>query len=986
MLRLMIVSMTQIFMSVLGGLHIRVNGSITTFRTEKNSLLLALIASTRSGASRNDIAMLLWPDAGEDRARQNIRQAIYTIRKTFEDLNISPDCLRVERDMLFLDETAWEVDLWQFTSLAERVRNHHPGGDELCESCKLLAEEALSKYTSGYLTGALGDSLKLQEYIERERIRHGTAATSLLQALWQSHKENLAYKQAQELLDQFPDLASGQQDDPEWMLDRAWCAFLAGQQEGAIRELETLEQADQPGAQELRKVLFAHPLSSNFNLEPNRTLLKGRDRDLESIFRNLSAGKRLISIIGREGHGKTSLVRSAGIRLLNQFRRFVYLVDLSKLQSPSALPTAICSALGLSPRGTQSPHEQLLEAVKKLNAVLILDGCEKLRDSVTPLVAQLLQGGAHLSIIVTSRVSLQFTSVENYAMLLNPVRNSEAEFEEIVLEPLEILPATRLLMELLQRQMPDFLAANDDIPLIADLVVRVQCVPLAIEMVAGQVAESGLKLAHQSLTRTLIKQAPSNASALTAEIVRWRLQQLNSRESRILHILSLFVSGAPWDAMKELLEREKISEQDLEVLSKRMLMECNPDTHRLRLHDLTREICLSQLAKNDRQSHLRDGYLSWAQAFVEQWAPLLEGAQGTTAANHLRLEKENLDQAILMALELSASEQAHVISGNLFRFWLISGNIHAGLEMYEKVLSRRYKGRSRLNALVGAGTLANGKGDLQQALYWFEAGLEAAIALQDPSEIVKMRHNLAVLYARTQQYDKAEEEFLAVIESAKASGDQRLQASCIVNLATSLIGSGSQDLERIRSLFEESLKLLEPLGDSLRMATVWNNLGILLHKMGDLIASKLAYRKSLALKQDLNDRLGTASTLTNIGLIDCKLGNLVDGLASLEKACQLLIDLNLPLVVPGLPGNLAYCLFRMGNHPEAALLLGASEQLYQELGSLSVHDEKERKGWMQEMKSAMGNAAFRKSFTKGKSYSGIEVLNLALELARQGKK
>jgi hypothetical protein len=107
---------------------------------------------------------------------------------------------------------------------------------------------------------------------------------------------------------------------------------------------------------------------------------------------------------------------------------------------------------------------------------------------------------------------------------------------------------------------------------------------------------------------------------------------------------------------------------------------------------------------------------------------------------------------------------------------------------------------------------------------------------------------------------------------------------------------------------------------------------------------------------------------------------MTDGLISFKNAIQILIELHLPLAVPGLPGNLARCLYLMGRYPESAMLFGASEQLYQELGNKSVHDEEERKIWMDELKTAMGKTAFQKKYTKGGKISGLEVLKFAQEI------
>jgi TolB-like protein/tetratricopeptide (TPR) repeat protein len=91
-------------------------GSTVALRARKAKALLAFLALTPRGESRQRLATLLWGDMGDDRARANLRQALSHLR---EALNDPGSALVSDDERIVLAEGALAVDVHEFVRLAQ---------------------------------------------------------------------------------------------------------------------------------------------------------------------------------------------------------------------------------------------------------------------------------------------------------------------------------------------------------------------------------------------------------------------------------------------------------------------------------------------------------------------------------------------------------------------------------------------------------------------------------------------------------------------------------------------------------------------------------------------------------------------------------------------------------------------------------------------------------------------------------------------------
>jgi DNA-binding winged helix-turn-helix (wHTH) protein len=85
------------------------------------------------------------------------------------------------------------------------------------------------------------------------------------------------------------------------------------------------------------------------NLPEPLTSFIGRERELVEIKR-LLPGKRLLTLVGVGGIGKTRLALQVAAEVMDAYRDGVWLVELGSISDPVLVPTSVAQALGVQER------------------------------------------------------------------------------------------------------------------------------------------------------------------------------------------------------------------------------------------------------------------------------------------------------------------------------------------------------------------------------------------------------------------------------------------------------------------------------------------------------------------------------------------------------------------------------------------------------------------------------------------------------------
>src|SRR5438045_3584979 len=116
---------------LLGSPRVEYDGAPMEVDTRKATALLAYLAVTGQGYTRDSLATLLWSDSDQSRARAALRRTLSTLNKALEG-----HWLDVDRDTLRLncDASCW-IDVQHFRELAAGCSKHRPAEPQICDDC-----------------------------------------------------------------------------------------------------------------------------------------------------------------------------------------------------------------------------------------------------------------------------------------------------------------------------------------------------------------------------------------------------------------------------------------------------------------------------------------------------------------------------------------------------------------------------------------------------------------------------------------------------------------------------------------------------------------------------------------------------------------------------------------------------------------------------------------------------------------------------------
>jgi predicted ATPase/DNA-binding SARP family transcriptional activator len=300
-----------------------------------------------------------------------------------------------------------------------------------------------------------------------------------------------------------------------------------------LRELEArILRDDVPPPQTADVQVSRAPIRPHLGGLPVRpSRLVGRERELEQLLR-LSAARRLVTLTGPGGVGKTRLVLEAAHRLAAE-HRLVWWVDLTTV-SPERVVDALAEATGVDVQGDTDPAGSLCAALAARRGVLCLDNAEHLLEQLAPVLERLTDAAPGLVVLVTSRERLALDAEAVRALAPLPLPEGADTTN----------PAVRLFLERVAGLEPTSLA-EDDLGLVAEVCRRLDGLPLAIELAAARAAALGLRELAGRLQERLDLLAGGRRTAAQRHrtlraVVDWSYRLLTDDEARLFARLAVF--------------------------------------------------------------------------------------------------------------------------------------------------------------------------------------------------------------------------------------------------------------------------------------------------------------------------------------------------------------------------------------------------------------------------------------------------------------
>ncbi len=570
------------------------------------------------------------------------------------------------------------------------------------------------------------------------------------------------------------------------------------------------------------------------NLPQQLTSFVGRERELAQARELLSRG-RLLTLLGVGGLGKSRLSLQIAAEVLEDFPDGVWLVELAPIADERLVPLGVASALGVKEDPGRPVQDALVKHVANRQLLILLDNCEHLIDACAHLAKALLQAGAQVRILATSREPLRIAGETTLQLPTLSLPDDAAPS----LAALRDVDAIRLFVDRAAAADPAFHLDDRNAATVTEICRRLDGIPLAIELAAARVRVLSVDRIAARLSDRFKLLTGGDRTALKRQqtlraLIDWSHDLLTPGERALFRRLSVFAGGWSLDAAEAVGTGGDVDDGDvLELLTRlveKSLVVPEVDGTRYRFLETIRQYAGEQLANSDEEEAVRMRHLGWFLAFAEEGRPHLIGSQQGAWLARLDQERENLFAAHRYCDRAPGGGELGIrLLAAIRRYWFDRGLLGLGYRATMEALAR-----------------PSAQSPTQVR----------AAALNDAGQIA----------AYMGRYAEAQAHLVESLDIARRLGDKSRVAYLLQPLALACVGVG--DLAAARKYLNEALELAHQIGDPREIAAALNSLAQIARMEGDLATAEPLYEQVLDLGRNVHDMRDVASiSLLNLAMV-----------------------------------------------------------------------------------------------------------------------
>ncbi len=692
-----------------------------------------------------------------------------------------------------------------------------------------------------------------------------------------------------------------------------------------LRDLQEPEQVfqlihpDLPADFPPLRSLSTHPN----NLPEQFTTFIGREREIEAV-RALLQQRRLLTLTGSGGCGKTRLSLEVGAALLEEYPDGVWAVELAALSEPELVPQAVAEALGVREEASRSLTQTLGAHLKEKRLLLLLDNCEHLLDAAARLADALLRAGREVKIVATSREPLNIVGEQTYrvpSLSLPPEVESwrlrverpdgagrpsgpDPSTLNSQLSTLLESEAAQLFIDRAALQRPDFQVTSAGAADLASLCHRLDGIPLALELAAARVRTMPLAEINQGLDERFRLLTGGSRTALPRQqtlrgLIDWSYDLLGEPEKALLARLSLFAGGwtqaaaegvcgdcglrgyprsgwtdcglpdpdRPIRNPQSAIRNEEVLDLLTSLADKSLVLaEPREAGTRYRLLETVRQYARDRLEESGDASAWRQRHREYFLALAEEAEPQLRGAAQAEWLRSLDAEHDNLRAALESAVGEGIEERGQEAGVRPERIEFEDEHEHehdSELPPDPRLLTPGGEAALRLCSAIFR--FWEVRGLTGEGRRWCSAALAHPASQGRTEARAKTLNAAGGLAYRQGDYVAAPAFYEQSLAIRRELGDRKGVAVALSNLGN--VSSEQGDFPAARALFEESLAIRREVDDRAGFSDLLNNLACVVFEEGDYAAAQALFEEGLAIQREEGDRRAIAWSLTNLGAV-----------------------------------------------------------------------------------------------------------------------
>ncbi len=647
--------------------------------------------------------------------------------------------------------------------------------------------------------------------------------------------------------------------------------------------------------------------------------------------------------------------------------------------------------------------ERLKDFLRDRRILLVLDNFEHVLGAASN-VSELVSACPALKILVCSRAVLRVRSEREFpvpTLALPNLKNPPSS------ERLSKYAAVVLFVQRAQEASSGFALTNENAPMVAEICVRLDGLPLALELAAARVK---LFSVHVILTRLnplkFLTGGPRDLPARQQTMrnaISWSYDLLSAEERVLFRRLAVFRGGCTLEAAEAVCH--VATDAKLEVLDglsslvEKSLVQQQTTNGELRfaMLETIREYALECLMASGEMEEVRRRHADFFFALVkmaERWelhpdtTDLVPWGREVYAwLNSCERQHGNLLAALTWSIERGEAETAQHVSVLLYPLWGAHGHLSEGREWLGKVLllpqaSKHTLLRARL--LRDAGSLAFAQADYAAARDFFQESLMIHRELGDKQGVGISLLRLGTVAST--QGNEAEAEGLYKESKAifEALGDKLGEAKVLRGLGDLAWGQG--ELSLARSLLERSLALTRETGNKYNTAHVLEALGTFVREQGTHALARSFFEESLELYREVDDQYDIAYSLVALGSLRQRQGDLALARSHYEESLSILRELGIKSGIGHALDRLASIVALQGDLALARSLREEHLAIVRELGNrVQVSDALSGLGHVAYLQGdlALAQSLLEQSLTLAREAGGkFGAINPRSELAR----